>query len=562
MKKTCFTLLLCIVVTYFAQSQQWGDYTLIAIQNNSTTTLVDTNGTTYKTWTHSSSAKIGYSAYMMPGGYLWRSVAKSGTSFTGGPICGEVQKVDYQGNIVWDFVYSTTNYCTHHDFCPLPNGNVLLISYDRKTSTEVAAAGGSYSGEMWSEKIVEVQPTGSTTGTVVWEWKLWDHLCQGTNASKPHYVTSFVNNPQWMNINYHAAKDWVHMNGIDYNPILDQIVVSSHNLNESWIIDHSTTTAEAAGSTGGNAGKGGDFLYRWGNPAAYGATGTTIFNVVHDAHWIPEGVPNAGRLVYFNNKGQTSPTTKSTIDQISAPLSGYNSDINLGSAYTPTTYASRLVCNGYSTNMGSSQQLPNGNMLIAVATTGLIYETNPSGTSIWSKTVSGSIPQASRYSKCYIDNPAPAIPTITENAGVLTSSSATTYQWYKNGQLISGATSQTYTPAETAIYVVRITDTNGCVYMYSLGYKFTYTTVSMNSYDNILSNIKIYPNPSNGLFNVDVRTENNNYLVEVFNIIGNKLISERNCHLIDLNSFESGMYLVQVTFENKQKTIKKTTLIK
>jgi len=35
------------------------------------------------------------------------------------------------------------------------------------------------------------------------------------------------------------------------------------------VIDHSTTTAQAAGHSGGTYGKGGDLLYRWGNPNAY-----------------------------------------------------------------------------------------------------------------------------------------------------------------------------------------------------------------------------------------------------------------------------------------------------
>ena len=45
-----------------------------------------------------------------------------------------------------------------------------------------------------------------------------------------------------------------------------------------------------------------------------------------------------------------------------------------------------------------------------------------------------------------------------------------------NGQLIAGATSQNYTPTQSGIYVVRITDANGCVYEYSPGYNFTSAT--------------------------------------------------------------------------------------
>ncbi|MBU3677279.1 MAG: hypothetical protein FGM54_08915 [Chitinophagaceae bacterium] len=274
MKKfLCISLALGIVsgTLQSIKAQRYNGRTLYATQNGTTAILMDTNQVTLKTWTFAAADRTGYSTHMEPGGTLVRAVTKTGNSFVGGPICGKVQKVDYNGNIVWDFVYSTTDYCTHHDICPMPNGNVLVIAYERRTAAEATAMGAVNAIEMWPDKIVEIQPTGATTGNVVWEWKSWDHLMQSIDPNKPNFVAAMSEHPERLNINYKQAKDWLHMNGVDYNPVLDQITFSSHNLNEWYVIDHSTTTAEAAGSTGGNSGKGGDILYRWGNPLAYGA---------------------------------------------------------------------------------------------------------------------------------------------------------------------------------------------------------------------------------------------------------------------------------------------------
>jgi hypothetical protein len=93
------------------------------------------------------------------------------------------------------------------------------------------------------------------------------------------------------------------MNSLDYNPALDQIVLSVRGNDEIWIIDHSTSKAEAAGHTGGRSGKGGDLIYRWGNPAAYkrGTVGNRLLIQQHDAEWIPDGYPGAGHITIFNN---------------------------------------------------------------------------------------------------------------------------------------------------------------------------------------------------------------------------------------------------------------------
>jgi hypothetical protein len=556
------TLKLFIILCLFGSTaigQQWDGLTLYSNSNSTLGYLVDTNGTAVKTWTFTGGG-TGYSSHMTPGGDVWRTVVNSGNSLSGGGMTGKIQKWSYAGTLLWDYTYSSSTYCLHHDHCPLPNGNVLVISYDVKTATDANTAGATSSITVWSEKIMELKPVGSNSAIVVWEWKVWDHLVQNLYPTKSNYQSSIVNNPQLLNINYSLQKDWLHMNGIDYNPMLDQIVFSSHNLNEWYVIDHSTTTAEAASHAGGNSGKGGDILYRWGNPAAYQASGTTILNVTHDAHWIPEGSPGAGNLVGVNNKGVTSPSNKTTIDHITSPRVNYNYTVTTGTAFTPATFGSRHTSTGYTSNMGSSDQFPNGNQLVCLATVGSIYEINSAGTVLWTKTTSGMTPQAHRYTTCFINNAAPAQPSISLVGSDLVSTSGVTYQWYENGNLIPSATSQTYTPTQSAIYVVRTTDANGCVYVYSPGYNYSLST-GIKKFDLSLS-LAIYPNPSNGLFNIDASSLTGSYDVFVKDALGKDLIHEKNSSLIDLSAYNEGIYFISVMTESGNTITKKISLIK
>lgn len=145
-----------------SNAQKWPGYTLIAATNSTNAYLLDTLGNTYHTW--KLNGNTGYSAHLIPGGTIVRAVQHAGNYFNAGPQCGQVQKTDYNGKVIWDYVYSTVNYCSHHDICPMPNGNVLLIAYELRTAAEVVAAGSKSNLIMWPDKIVEVKPTGATTG--------------------------------------------------------------------------------------------------------------------------------------------------------------------------------------------------------------------------------------------------------------------------------------------------------------------------------------------------------------------------------------------------------------
>lgn len=397
-------LIMLIVPVSEASSQSYGGFTLYSKMNSTKAFLLDSAGTVYHEWTFPSNRRTAYSTYMEPGGTLVRSVSGTNSSFWGAAALSvAVQKVDWDGNVVWHFPYSTSDYVLHHDICPMPDGNVLVTAYERMTALDVTQAGCTLNSTMYFEKIMEVQPTGASTGNIVWEWRVFDHLVQDVDSTKDNYVTNTADHPHKFNVNYKAKRDWMHINSLDYNPELDQVLFSARYMGEVYVIDKSTTTAQAAGNTGGNSGKGGGLLYRWGNPEAYGVTGTQFIDMAHDIHIIPHGFPYAGYISFFNNKGGTG--GKTCVDIILPPSNGYLFYHTPGTPYAPATYTWRHTYSGNPDNyMGGAQPLENGNFLVTLPSSGHIYEVDSADNVVWSVTLGGSIPKARRYSKPWVEN--------------------------------------------------------------------------------------------------------------------------------------------------------------
>ncbi len=471
-RQICFlSFLLILLTTNSLSAQKWGYVTMIAPGGATSITLLDTNSRVVKTISGLTGA-TGYSSHMVPGGDIWRTVTTQNSTFRGGGIHGRIQKIDYNGKLLFDYTISNNTQCAHHDICPMPNGNVLVIVYELKTAAEVAALGGPNQAR-YSEKLVELKPTGLNTADIVWQWDLWDHLCQNTNPSLPNYVSSFLDNPHMLNINYLNNKsDWVHMNGVDYNEELDQIALSSHFLNEMWVIDHSLSRAETKKNTGGKYDVGGGFLYRWGNPAAYGASGPTILKVVHDAHWVPKGRPRAGYLAGVNNQGVSNNQT--ALDYYKTSWDGTKYVRTQSAAYQPATYEFRHAANGYTSNMGSCQELPNGNLLVCLATAAKVYEVDSTGKQLWQYQGMMPIPQAFRYSKCYIENPVATVsssrtmldPGESANLNCSISSTGSTgikYSWSPaEGLSDPNIANPVAAPDKTTTYTVTATSSEGC----------------------------------------------------------------------------------------------------
>ena len=160
--------------------------------------------------------------------------------------------------------------------------------------------------------------------------------------------------------------------------------------NEFWVIDHSTTTAQAAGHSGGRSGKGGDLLYRWGNPATYRAGSKddqTLFRQ-HDARWIDDGNPGAGNIMIFNNGGGRPGGDFSSVDEITPPLQANGTyQIEPGKAFGPRTtvwsYSAENKSDFYSSFISGAERLPNGNTLVCAGAQGEFFEVTPTKKVVW-----------------------------------------------------------------------------------------------------------------------------------------------------------------------------------
>jgi hypothetical protein len=365
---------------------------LFAPMWSTTTYLIDSTGTVKHTWP--SGYVPGVAVWWLSDGTILRTI-RTGILPIAGGAGGGVQKVEWDGTIVWDFRYDTNGTLSHHDVYILPNGNVLLIAWETKTRDQAIAAGRnpSYisSSGLLPDHVIEVQPTGPTSGTIVWEWHAWDHLIQDYDSSKANYG-SVGDNPELIDLNYLTSteKDWMHTDSIDYNEEFDQILLSVHNFNEIWVIDHSTTTQEAAGHTGGNSGKGGDLLYRWGNPVAYrrGTINDQKLFSPHDASWIKPGNPGEGDILFFNNGVNRPGGEYSSVDEITPPVDVIgNYFLAPSSAFGPIAqtwiYTANPPTSFFVSHLSSAQRLLNGNTLICDGESGNTFEVTSEGLTVW-----------------------------------------------------------------------------------------------------------------------------------------------------------------------------------
>ena len=381
--------------------------------------------------------------------------------FRAGCASGYFEEVTWDGELLWRFSrLPAIGFLTHHDIEVLDNGNVMLLCWERKTKEEAIAAGRRPElvpdGEVWNNLTIEIKPSPREPGSaapvggaeVVWQWSMWDHLVQDYDPDKANYrgLDGVHGHPELFDINFcppgggpaqrnrdrlrdidksgpsmqpgsgmsgnsHGLsllpprgpvvtgdKDWLHVNAVSLCARRDLLVMSLNVPCEIIIVDHATTAEEAATHAGGRRGKGGDIIWRWGNPQIYhhGARIEQTLFVQHSSNFVPEDCPGAGNIILFNN-GRNPDRVWSEVLELRPLIPGMDGGVDgsvapaeraEGEAFGAEIvfqYGPRAGRAGsfYCTHISGCMRMANGNTLITIGTLGTVVEVTPDGEEVW-----------------------------------------------------------------------------------------------------------------------------------------------------------------------------------
>ena len=539
MKK--YLLLFFLSFNFFYQAQTVGTisitndvydgYTLFTAFTE--TYLMNNCGQVINQW--SSTFPPGNAVYLRNDGSILRAGRTNSTDIQFGGQGGVVEIFDWDGNLTWQYFYDTPQFRQHHDVFPMPNGNVLVLAATVMTNAEAIQAGRDpnqlLDGVLYNEQITEVTPIGSNFGNIVWEWNVKDHFIQDFDNSKDNFGDVGMSSGK-LDLNFlnglNPVANWLHINSIQYDETLDQIVISSRNMDEIYIIDHSTTTSEAATSSGGIYGKGGDFLYRWGNPLAYRQGTTTDAKLFgqHYPHYIRDYTPDNGKIIIFNNGRGRTPEF-SQVDIITPPTTAPgvfipNGNSSYGPVNTDYTYIDPVnQTDFFSAIVSSAQRLPNGNTLVCQGRGSYFFELDTNDNIVWE----------------YI-SPVPNNSTSPVSQGSPPSPNNLTFRAIKYPTNHPAFNGRDITPGSPIELNPNI---SACL--------------ALNLDDNQLAeHFDIFPNPSQGLFTVKSTFDIES--IEVYNLLGAKIKTITNSKSVDLSNETTGVYFLKLLSQNRVVTKK------
>lgn len=274
----------------------------------------------------------------MPDGTLWLQIADGGRHITpGGRTLSEITNTALDD--------------THHDICPLPDGDILLLEQDSR-EIDVPALGGVV--PILGVNVVRLAPDGG----VRWIWSSFDHL----DTQRYPGALSRERRP--------VGYDWLHANAVSLNPDGRTILLSLRH--QSWLVQIDLQT----GSVDWILGEGGDFTL---------TEGEWFYN----QHG-PQITARGTVLVYDNGNerpGGERPRSRAV---------EYRIDPATGEAAQLWEWRSPIYTESY----GNANLLENGNVLVTVGNIGQaaarVVEAGPDGAIRWQLDLDAAIYRAER----------------------------------------------------------------------------------------------------------------------------------------------------------------------
>jgi outer membrane protein assembly factor BamB len=240
-----------------------------------------------------------------------------------GGSAGVLIELDRDSNVVWEY----RNLHMHHDYQRLPNGNTLIVCWEKVPNEVMVRVQGGHVAKddpewMWGDVVREID----TDGTTVREWRSWEHL------STDHHIKCPLE----------SRKEWTHLNSIEVTPDGD------------WLLSFrlTSTIVLVDGETG-------DVRWRWGSD---------VLSHQHHATWLENGhvllfdngchrreAPSHSKIIEFD------PTTKEIV----------------------WTYKPDMILAFFSFMVSGCERLANGNTFITEGATGRLFEVTAEGETVW-----------------------------------------------------------------------------------------------------------------------------------------------------------------------------------
>ncbi len=467
-------------------------------------------------------------------------------------------------NLETGVTYTSTTLTNETVTCIMTSGsvtsNAIVISLTTGIVPAVSTAVTSGSNPTCAGASITFTATPTSGGTApAYQWKV-DGVNVGTNSAT--YTSTALTNGQTvtcvMTSNLSCASPTTATSN------------TTTIITSGGAIIPTVSTAITTGSTPACAGQSFTFT---ATPVNGGATPIYQWKV----NGVNVGTNSTAYTTTALTDGQTVTCVMTSNEACASPSTVSSAGISITITSTPTInfIANKNVCGGdigassfSSTPSGATYTWTNSNTAIGLAANGTgnvpaFTAVNSTSLAITATiTVTPSINNACTGIPSTYTITVNPTPIITQNGAVLSSSTASSYQWYRNGQPIVGATNQTYTPTQNGDFNIIVggsTCPSDIINMNDTG-------INQINSDDFFT---VYPNPNDGNFTVSFNAIlKSTYKLSLLNTLGALVYLETLTDPIaigfngsylkqmDITKYGKGIYLISISNQNME-TVKK-----